>query len=590
MKNFTKTLSAIALCTVFASMQMASAALDTGLGAGNGGAVINNTTGGFAGMTTGTNSATLNFNGDTHVNWNSLNVNSNETLNFNAVNGANNLTVLNTVTGGAMTKIYGTINSNAGIGKLIISNPNGMLYDGARFNAAGDVMLTTQGLTSQFNNGTMTVQGLADAATQGVTIRNNSDFNVGGEFNITAPDISAISSAIRADGGFKLVTRDGQNYLVSQVNGVDHGVRLESVNIDGNVYIASGSDIVKVVNGATVTGDMTVDSNGIVSLNYTNAGQKLNVGGNLNVTSDGALNPLNRGNFMYLRDAHVAGNLDMANSGGFLEVGNTKVDGNANLTTTAGANTHVKHFVHVIGNSEVGGDMNINSVNNIHIGNYDIDSKVLLGGNLKVGGELNAHADNGHVMITIDTQADKMNLKSDQLNVLTDDRAVLTANEYKFSSNGYIGGITDSVDAQGNHRTGTERIISLMENYTFIPRDITCHAYTNIAGGKVTQVTTGNPNASVYLKSNGDLTIDNVNTGSLNITATSTTNPLGGDIEVGNNVHANEVVVGGETRNLKVALPSRDYTLKFTDIKDTEVITVDPNTTITYEMLEQNPG
>ena len=590
MKTLTKKMSAIVLCTVFASMQIASAAINTGLGAGNGGAVINNTTGGFAGMTTGTNSATLNFNGDTHVNWNSLNVNSNETLNFNAVNGANNLTILNTVTGGEMTKIYGTVNSNTGISNLIISNPNGMLYDGAHFNAAGDVMLTTQGLTSQFNNGTMTVQGLSDVATKSVTIK-DSDFNVGGEFNITAPDISAISSAIKADGGFKMVTRDGQNFLVSQVDGqLNTGVKMESVLVDGDVYITSGKDYVKVVNGGTVNGNMTVDSKGIVALNYSNNGSDFNVTGNLNVTSDGALNPLNRGNFMYLRKSNVDGNLAMQNSGGFLEIEDVNVGGNAALTTTAGANTHVKHFTHVNGYTNINGDLDINSVNNIHVGNYDIGAGTLLPGNLSVGGDLNANADYGHVMVTVNTQADKINLKSNQLNVLTDENSVLTANEYKFSSNGYIGAITNSTDAQNNPVSATNRIISLMENYTFIPKDITCHAYTNLGGGNVTQVVTNTPQASVYLKSNGNMNVNGVNTGNLHITATSPSDPLGGNIALGNNVHADNVVVGGETKNLTLPLQNRDYTLKYTDIKDTAVYTIAPNTEITYQMMEVNPG
>ena len=92
MKNL-KQLSAIAMCALFATMQVSLANIDTGLGAGNGGAVINSTTGGYAGMDTGVNSATLNFTGNSHVNWNTLNVNSNETLNFNAVDGAKNLTI-----------------------------------------------------------------------------------------------------------------------------------------------------------------------------------------------------------------------------------------------------------------------------------------------------------------------------------------------------------------------------------------------------------------------------------------------------------------------------------------------------------------
>ena len=165
MKNIKKKVSALVLTTMFAVMQV-SAAIDTGLGAGNGGAVINNATGGFVGVETGTNSATLNFNGNSHVNWNTLNVNSNETLNFNAVDGASGLSVINTVNSG-MSNIYGQINSNAGISKLIISNPNGVLFDGATFTTAGDTMITTKNMAgmdpNNITDGTWTK--LVDTAT-----------------------------------------------------------------------------------------------------------------------------------------------------------------------------------------------------------------------------------------------------------------------------------------------------------------------------------------------------------------------------------------------------------------------------------------
>jgi hypothetical protein len=64
MRKIVKKLSAMALCTVFASMQIASAAIDTGLN----NAVINSANGGFVGVDKDTNSATLNFNGSSHVN------------------------------------------------------------------------------------------------------------------------------------------------------------------------------------------------------------------------------------------------------------------------------------------------------------------------------------------------------------------------------------------------------------------------------------------------------------------------------------------------------------------------------------------
>ena len=170
MKNLTKKLSAIALCTVFTTMQVSASTImtgDTGLGSGNGGAYINNATGGYVGTELGDNSATLNFKGNSHVDWETLNVNKGESLNFNAVDGANGLTVVNTVKTG-MTNVYGTVSANQGIAKLIISNPNGMLFDGATFTTAGDLQLTTQALAVNYLNGNLDIKGLDKEATNGI--------------------------------------------------------------------------------------------------------------------------------------------------------------------------------------------------------------------------------------------------------------------------------------------------------------------------------------------------------------------------------------------------------------------------------------
>ena len=608
MKNLSQKLSALAIATLFASMQFANAD-------GLSNATINSTQGGFVNMQNGTNSATLNFNGNAHVDWKTLNVNSNETLNFNAIKGASGLTVLNTVSGGQMSQIYGSVNANSGIKNLIISNPSGMMFDGAHFSTAGDLMLTTQKLNATGfpdemrridndfsiarDDGSARVYKMkitADknaVATGSINIK-DSVFKTGGQMEIVAPNMDLIHSAIKADKGVKLVTRDGVDYLVSANNGtVNKGVRLESVSIDGDVYIVSGKDYTKVVNGGTVSGNMKIDSNGIVALNYVNNGEKLTVKGDLIVDSDGALNPgrtaifSGHGNMMYLRNADVDGNLHMANSGGFLEVKDINVAKNADLTTTTGPNSHVKHFVHVIGDSKVGGNFDINSAHNIHIGNYDIKEETLLPGNLSVGGTLNAHANDGHVMVTIDTQADKIALKSDTLNVLSDDKAVLKANEYKFEANGYIGGIGTYVNDKGEVVDGTRRIISLMENYTHIPVDIKAHKYMNIAGGDVTKINA--PGGAVYLKSTGDMTVDNTNAGQLNLTAVSKMDPLGGNIELKDNVKAGTVVIGGETKLLTLPLESRQYKLKYTRINGTKETVIDGDTEITYDMLEGEP-
>ena len=565
MRKITKRLSAIALCAMFASMQVT-------LAAGLSDASINHVDGGFKGSVAGNNSLDLNFNNNAHVNWNRLNVGSTETLNFNAVDGAKGLTILNTVNNG-MTNVYGTINANSGISKLIISNPNGVLFDGANFTTAGDAMITTQALGANFVNGNMDITKVNEATVNGVVIKNNANFNVGGEFTIMAPSINAVKSAIKAEKGVKLITANGQDYLVAPAEGTtvtDAGVRMETIEVDGNVYVLSGKDIVKVVSGAKINGDLTVDSKGIVALNYVNPDKNtLEVKGNLKVDSTGDMNPANKGNFMYLRNAKVDGNVDMANSGGFLEVGNLTAGGDVKLTTTTGANSHVKHFVHVIGDNDIKGDLTVDSIHNIHIGGYNYEEGKLAEGSLKVGKNLNATAHEGSVAVTVDTSADKVALTSGTLNVISDGKANITANEYQFKANGYIGGMDT-----------TKNLINTMEGYVLIPPAE--KTFLNIEGGKVTKLETAD-NGYAFVRANKNMDINGVNAGKVNLSA-------GGDIKIGKDAHADLIKVDGETRKLTVELPKRDYTLKYTDIKDTEVITINPDTKITYEMANGENG
>lgn len=568
MKNLKRKLSAIVLSTVFAASQVAFASIDTGLE----NAVINQATGGFKDVTGGNGTANINFNGSAHVNWNTLNVGKGETLNFNAVEGANGITILNTVNNG-MSTIYGQINSNDGVAKLIISNPNGMLFDGAKFTTAGDLMLTTKdlrGMTIEdLNNAKFTHIYDENGNINAITIRNGSEFSVAGEYTMIAPAIIAESSKIKANT-LKLITSNGQDYLALGTAGEKSelpGVKLQAVNIDGNVYITAPSGVVKIVNGGTINGNLNVDAKGSVALNYKNEGEKLVVTKDVNVNNSGSMS--------FLRNAEVGGNLAMSNSGGFVDIGNVNVKGNADLKTTGiGGNgcSEYNHFVHVIGDTNIGGDLNIESSQNIHIGGYDYDAQKLATGNLKVGGDLNAHATDGHVTVTIDTQADKINLKSDKLNVLTDGKATLTANEYSFSSNGYIGGLESD-----------ERIVEVMEGYEYIA-DQETPSNVIIAGGKITNIETPE-NSPAYIASKGDVTLTGANAGNINITAP------GKFIEItGDGVHAKNINVGKETDKLKVDFEGRDYTLNYTNIRDAKEVTIKGTDEITYELTNGENG
>ena len=570
MKDLKRKFSALALTALFASMQVSYAAIDTGLGAGNGGAVINNTTGGFVNGVAGNGSYDLNFNGNSHVNWDSLNVNKNESLNFNAVGGAKDLTILNTVNKG-MSNIYGQISANEGIGKLIISNPNGVLFDGAKFTTAGDAMITTQPMTATFIDGTMKVSNVATTTPVGVVTIQDSNFNVGGEFNILAPSINMVRGTVQTKDGLKLITENGQDYLSTGNEVSKKGVRLEAVNIDGNVYVVADKGVVKTVGGGEIKGNLNVKSDDSVALNYVDNGKVLHVTGDVDVEGNGVL--------MYARNTKVDGNLNMTNGGGFLEVGNVHVGKDMNLTTVAKSENPqgYKHFVHVVGNNKVGGNATINSKDNLHIGNYKIEEGKLLDGSLTVGGDLTAHAQDGHVMVTIDTSANKISLKSDNLNVLSDGKATLSANEYEFSANGYIGGLSGT-----ENNTVDEVVIAVMENYKHIPNSLKTPSNMNIAGGNITKIDT--PSVA-YIASKGDVKLTGANAKDVHITA------LGKYIEItGDGVHADNIIVGKETDKLKVDFPSRDYTLKYTNIRDAKEVTVGKTEEITYELTNGENG
>ena len=587
MSKLTKKLTAITLCALFTAMQVGATTVDTGsvgLGNGLGGADIKGYTGGYAGTDVGENSATLNFNGNAHVIWDNLNVNKGETLNFNAVDGKSGLTVVNSVTGGNVSQIYGTITSNEGIAKLIISNPNGMLFDGASFTTAGDLQLTTQALAVNYINGNLDIKGLEQEATKGITI-SNSSFAIGGEFNVTAPSLKVLGGYIGADKGLKIITANGKDFLLCPTTSADsyhEAVVMKSVQIDGDVHIVSAQDLINLVDGGTINGNLTINSDGNVALNAGLVVDAENRKEDFNydkdktalLTINGDLKVENDGRIAYLRKAHVKGNVDMSNSGGFLEISDITADKDVNLTTTVKSNENVKHFVHVVGDNDIKGNLTVDSIHNIHIGGYDSKLENLAAGSLKVGKTLKAHAKEGSVKVTIDTEADKVDLKSGTLNIITDGIATIKANDYKFEAKHYIGGVDQK-----------ENIIDAMENYKPLPV-VNKISYLNIDGGNVSKVTTTDSNGIAAIRSNNDMYLNGMSGVKTAILSS------GKDIVIGDDVHAGNIHVMGETRNLTVSTPknTRDYILNYINIKDTQKITVDKDTTITYDMANGENG
>ncbi len=595
MKNI-KTLSTLVLAAaVIATAQTVNAAIDTGLGAGLGGAVIDSTQGGFAGYDLGTNSADLNFNGSSVVNWSSLNLNSGETLNFNTVDGANGITVLNTVQGG-ISQIYGDINADNGISHLIISNPNGMLFDGCHFTAGGEVSLNATPMYAEFDeNGNMklvdkryTQEELGqlnfwDPGYSVVKISvKNSDFTVGGDFSIVAPNINVWDSKISVGGGngtFKLSTADGYEYIYGGIaaNTNDTGrdvdprtlvsgrtINIQAIEVDGNVEIVipERGAVVGWHRGGHVTGDLNIDANDCVAINMLSyASQPLTVDGNVNIEANGTIASVN--------NTTVGGNLDVHNKSGIVEVKDVTVGNDMTLTAEAQRpnRQNKKSEIWMDGNNKVGGNVFLNAIHNILIGNNRGEKS-----SLTAGGNVSAHAQDGHVMVTSDVTADNISLKSDNFNILTDGEAVLTANTYEFYSNGYIGGLGTCVV---EHGAEAQDLRSIVESYTFVP-SLTIRAedgimYANetfdnlsnskaliVNGGTITNLIAG----YAKIDSLGDLKIENANIAEdMRISAIDSNLDLTSD-----NIHAQVIYVGDKTDSLTLAAEGRDFITTFFSI------------------------
>ncbi len=640
MKNLKTRLTALALSAVVAT-QICSADIDTGLGKGIGGAVIDkwgvaHPEYGKVTFEKGENSATLTFNDSTAVYWHSLNLNGNETLNFNSTADVNSpLTIINKVgydtQAPSMSRIYGTINSDGGIGKLVISNPNGILFDGAKFTAAGDVDITTHFITikddlsvnpvAHYNGSEHTFNGNGADRPYHLEVL-NSEFVTGGELNFYAPTLQVINSQFKGlkpgeNTTVRFFTENGKDYVAA--NPVCPGctdykeiqsMRLDSIMVDGDVYIVNRDQgIVKTVNGGKITGNLNAESNGSLSLNYSpevinnegvavpKSGKTLEVGGDVDATAHGV--------YMFARDVKVDGNLNMTNDGGFIEVYNGNVGKDMNLTTLDGKiNCGYKHFIHVNGETNVGGNANLNSEHNIHIGNYELkDTKKLTGdllpGSFNVKGDLNAVANNGNIMTTINTTADNIRMESKNFGILSDDKALLSANSYEFVAKDYIGGLKNNDNAH--------TIIDTMENYKHVKANEQNNlTYMNIKGGVLDltrrengtvkevgtnqgygHINTLKTDDSASIRSIGDTLLDNADVkGDINFTASASGDAQGTLHITGNNVKATNINVGSETNYLKLDFDGRNFNTNYTNIESGKVVTIKGNEKITYELAD----
>ncbi len=433
-KILTKTLSLV-LCIAFTGMQTSLAAvLTTGDFAGrqvlNGtGAVIKGHTAGLRAVETDLTNATLRFNNHTRIDWDKLNVDKGQKLYFN--NGTYG--VLNNVVGTSISKFAGSITADSG--KIIISNPNGMLFQGGQFTSTGSLLLTTKNLTADaygegynFNDLNIDNANNGSGTFQVIQLLKDAD---GNNTVITAGDISVISNGVQMNGadltanGVVLVTADGANFVANKPNNNGYTVNADYAfeNIantaisseTGEITLKSGRGM--YLNNVTTTGDTNLET-----ATASNAlAQNLTVNGDLDVKSSYLW--VNNGS----QRSKVTGDLTMTDTKAdtyAMQATSMDVDGNVTVNaqgwvslkdfkanTTEGTKTDItdtyyqvqlkdvelgdtnvtaeNYFVRICGDNKIHGDLNVKS-NSLNVGSYNNESHVIDHGSTTVDGEFNA--------------------------------------------------------------------------------------------------------------------------------------------------------------------------------------------------------
>ena len=357
MGNLLQKTIASALCVSFFLTQATFANQMTGTvlnNVGTGGADIVGSSGGFTGFQNGgllgldKNKATLNFNGDAVINWGHLNVGGNQSLTFNN----DTHVVLNNVLNG-MSTFEGMVKGDSG--HIIISNPNGILLQGGKFETAGALTLTTKDLSNikldadgKFHNLTQQIDDAKykDDNNAVIVFKNGNWTNAFRDSYIEAGDINIISKGIdisKAElvaktGNVVFKTTDGATFVAEKANqtfgtnfkdGNTIQVANASIKTNGTIqFVTKGAGNISVASVKTPNSYSFKTENGNVSIVSANNSVKVansNINGNLNVK--GKLDVPNNWDDLWNL---FKGNSDVL---GDIEITDSKITGTSTLQT-----------------------------------------------------------------------------------------------------------------------------------------------------------------------------------------------------------------------------------------------------------------
>ncbi len=253
------------------------------------GTVLNQVGGQYGANLNNVTGATINSNGtyanitntqtNSTLNWNTLNTAPGQTLNFNMINGQ---TALNRVITPSLSRFAGNLTSTGG--RVIISNPMGMIFENGSYTNVNSLILTTK--DAQFINNQLKLNDVGSSA--GIKIggegssQNAAVMRVANDLNIISNDIKINNADIFAGKNVNLVTADGVTFVAGNniatgdtnanaINqnsiGIENSIIAVKDNVNGNIHFISKGDKadVKVANSA-LDGKIKIDVDGNADL------------------------------------------------------------------------------------------------------------------------------------------------------------------------------------------------------------------------------------------------------------------------------------------------------------------------------------
>ncbi|MBR2526792.1 filamentous hemagglutinin N-terminal domain-containing protein [bacterium] len=340
MYKFSKKIAAKSLLAIFLSLSCSSVFADTPiLGGGANGGVITDLGGATINSNT-SNAAQIGITGNGNIiRWNTLNIGKGKHLDFNFTKAGQ--VALNKVLGGQMSKFAGQLSTSGEAGRLIISNPAGMLFDKGVVVNANSLILTTKDVDWDGNLfGKLELTDNVDGLNSSIKIIDNktSNFVIADDLNIIAPNIEIKqANDFLVNNSTRLITTDGVTFIANSPN-IETSINANNTADTGNIYVYDA----KIAFQNLDTGKIYVASRGDIKFEKsTLKNTELNSAKNITIQGGGMYTNRIDNSKLTAKTSITTSNLNSINNSTLKLTDTTKAD-NIKITINSNNNNHTK--------------------------------------------------------------------------------------------------------------------------------------------------------------------------------------------------------------------------------------------------------